>query len=294
MNDEAFLNMIRATPEDDALRLAYADWLEGQGQPSALFLRAECKLASLSPEGDAWHDAFSTFVTVGQTLALDWRKAVARSPEYWLAVAVRRAWTRLEDWCREHQSGLLRLLRPGASMAEIKAVETAIGHRLPVDVRESLAIHNGCESLILGDDLLSTAEMIEEWQAWRGLEEYNDEVRGGMTSVPEEAIALDYSNAGWIPLTRIPGTSNFLGVDLVPEREGGVGQVINFGRDEELKGVLASSWCQFLADYATFLASGAILSPNLEVEGNWRDACIKVFGDRSHHVAWWERRGGRG
>src|SRR5205823_3796441 len=42
------LRAIRATPEEDTPRLAYADWLEENGQPErAEFIRLQCRLATI-------------------------------------------------------------------------------------------------------------------------------------------------------------------------------------------------------------------------------------------------------
>jgi uncharacterized protein (TIGR02996 family) len=50
--DEAFLQAIRAEPDDDAVRLIYADWLEEHGgasaQARAEFIRVQCRLARLN------------------------------------------------------------------------------------------------------------------------------------------------------------------------------------------------------------------------------------------------------
>src|SRR5262245_27025893 len=46
-HDEAFLSDIMANPDDNALRLIYADWLEEHGNPErAEFIRAQIELAS--------------------------------------------------------------------------------------------------------------------------------------------------------------------------------------------------------------------------------------------------------
>src|SRR5262249_51935327 len=37
-------------PEDDVLRLAYADWLEEQGDPRGEYLRCQCARAALGPK----------------------------------------------------------------------------------------------------------------------------------------------------------------------------------------------------------------------------------------------------
>jgi uncharacterized protein (TIGR02996 family) len=47
MTDDDFLRSIVAAPEDDFLRLAYADWLQEQGDPRGEFLRVEHELRSL-------------------------------------------------------------------------------------------------------------------------------------------------------------------------------------------------------------------------------------------------------
>jgi uncharacterized protein (TIGR02996 family) len=52
MTDEAFLQAIIESPDDDTPRLVYADWLEEHGQAErAAFIRVQCELARL-PEGD--------------------------------------------------------------------------------------------------------------------------------------------------------------------------------------------------------------------------------------------------
>jgi uncharacterized protein (TIGR02996 family) len=58
-HEQAFLQAIRETPDDDAPRLIYADWLEEQGGAAraarANFIRIQCRLAEL-PEDDPVRD----------------------------------------------------------------------------------------------------------------------------------------------------------------------------------------------------------------------------------------------
>jgi uncharacterized protein (TIGR02996 family) len=49
--DEAFLQAVVETPDDDAPRLVYADWLEERGDPRGEFIRVQCDLARIG-EGD--------------------------------------------------------------------------------------------------------------------------------------------------------------------------------------------------------------------------------------------------
>lgn len=48
---EGFLQEIIADPEDDTVRLIYADWLEDRGDPRGEFIRVQCELSEL-PEHD--------------------------------------------------------------------------------------------------------------------------------------------------------------------------------------------------------------------------------------------------
>jgi uncharacterized protein (TIGR02996 family) len=47
--DAGFLQAMIAAPEDDALRLVYADWLEERGDPRGEYLRCQCARAGLQP-----------------------------------------------------------------------------------------------------------------------------------------------------------------------------------------------------------------------------------------------------
>jgi uncharacterized protein (TIGR02996 family) len=52
-DEEGFIRALQATPEDDAIRLIYADWLEDHDQgPRAELIRVQCTLAAL-PEEDS-------------------------------------------------------------------------------------------------------------------------------------------------------------------------------------------------------------------------------------------------
>src|SRR5947208_16752710 len=48
--DQAFLAAIVDDPDDDSLRLIYADWLEEQGDPRGEFIRVQCELARLAED----------------------------------------------------------------------------------------------------------------------------------------------------------------------------------------------------------------------------------------------------
>ena len=73
--------------------------------------------------------------------------------------------------------------------------------------------------------------------------------------VPPNAVQKAYAHPAWIPLVRDWGGNN-LAVDLAPGPAGTWGQVILFGRDYDIKYVVARSWAHFLALFADDLNSG--------------------------------------
>jgi uncharacterized protein (TIGR02996 family) len=53
MNQEdAFLQAIREEPDDDTVRLIFADWLEERGDPRSEFIRLQCALAGMAEEDE--------------------------------------------------------------------------------------------------------------------------------------------------------------------------------------------------------------------------------------------------
>jgi cell wall assembly regulator SMI1 len=178
---------------------------------------------------------------------------------------VEGAWRRLERWFRKHQPEVLDHLNPGATAAEIASFEKAIGQPLPQEVRQSFQLHNGSDhqSLACCIKLLSLEGSLREWSGWQSIVEGDPEIMQDLDSssrelghsFPEDAIWLGYINSDWIPLSFDEQGNNF-GIDLDPGDEGLPGQIINFGRDEEHKFVLAWTWGWFLTDLAEELERG--------------------------------------
>lgn len=201
--------------------------------------------------------------------------------------SVARSWERIEAWFQTHAPELLSNLHAGASTEEIAAFEAAAGVQLPDPVRESYQIHNGQEEIATGmliGEPLDTLERIgagiqysreyrkeyEESDAYSSLDEES-------TSYPVDAIRRLYFNPGWIPLGDWDG--NCYGVDLDPGPNGVSGQVINFGRDEDHKYVLALSWAHFLEDIADELEAGSLEVRMSETEKGFAES----FGRRGHN-----------
>jgi hypothetical protein len=67
-----------------------------------------------------------------------------------------------------------------------------------------------------------------------------------------------YANKKWIPFA-VFMDSNYVGLDFDPKADGTVGQVINFGREEEQKSVLADSFAGFIRRFIDELETEEII-----------------------------------
>lgn len=200
---------------------------------------------------------------------------------------VAESWRRIEASLDDHLPILKRTLRPGIAKKDLAKFERLVGRQLPDDVRESWMIHDGqrriehlggddpmqLEGLFFGNDLmpllddedcLPSQPSFGQWEFWAEMvDEAERGEDGGMldefaeesTSSPSDAIRRLHASRAWIPLVEITD-SDHIGIDLDPGPNGVVGQVINFGRDEKKRYVLARSWAQFLEDFADELEAG--------------------------------------
>jgi cell wall assembly regulator SMI1 len=208
---------------------------------------------------------------------------------------VAESWRRIEAWLGEHLPILKLSLRPGISQTDLKRFEKSVGRSLPDDVRASWMIHDGqrpvpylpdapefnvedyddllTKGIVFGSevlplldekDCLASSPSLGHWKFWSEMVEASErgeddgmlaEFSEESTSFPEGAIQRRHACRAWMPLVEM-NDSNHIGIDLDPGPSGGVGQVINFGRDQERKYVLARSWAHFLEDVADELERG--------------------------------------
>lgn len=153
-----------------------------------------------------------------------------------------------------------------ATEAQIDEVERLMGVQLPRSYRDLYRWHDGEDEdgvgHIYGLPVLPLKLVIAEHQQWQEtLTDFDGNpyaLPGG--SWPGGAVDPAYINPAWLPLTT-DGSGNSIGLDFDPWPAGRVGQVIIFGRDEDLKVVLAESLGQFLDWVARLLESG-----NFELE----------------------------
>jgi cell wall assembly regulator SMI1 len=150
---------------------------------------------------------------------------------------------------------------PPATVAEIAAFEDVVDFRMPHSYRQLYRWHDGenddRRGHLYGLPLLPLHAAAEEWKAWAkvlaGLGGNRYAIPGG--SWPRDAVDPAYINPRWIPLTH-DGSGNHIGLDFDPWPGGRVGQVILFGRDEDVKAVLAESLGRFLHWIVDLLESG--------------------------------------
>lgn len=167
---------------------------------------------------------------------------------------MRQIWRRLERWAESIDAR--PELRPGCNEADLDALEAELGRRLPADFRAFYRIHDGQErgaelGLIYGLPILPIDEVANTWRTWAEIADAWDD-HSHERCLSGQRVQPLYANRGWVPFTHDWG-GNHLGVDLAPGPTGLVGQVINFGRDEQDKYVLADTftamWGWLLGQY---------------------------------------------
>jgi len=158
---------------------------------------------------------------------------------------------RWERWFQDNFPSALETLQEGATSQEIEEFSREIGFAIPEDVREWFMWKNGQVhqphlSILFGFDLLSLSDSLREWRFWQTVSDMNAEFAESCRSFPEDAILPAYTTPGWIPIAKTSRPADYLGIDMNPGPGGTVGQVINFGRNEEKKCVAGVSLADFL------------------------------------------------
>lgn len=184
---------------------------------------------------------------------------------------------RLDAWYAANLAADKYVFNPPATNEQIDAFEQLVGFRMPRSYRQLYRWHNGETDdrwgHIYGLPLLPLEQAAADWKMWTGiLAEFGGDryvVPGG--AWPEGAVDPAYTNPAWIPLTH-DGSGNHIGLDFDPWPGGRVGQVIIFGRDEDVKVVLAQSLGQFLGWVAGLLESG-----NFRLKAAEGEAVLRQF-----------------
>ena len=145
-----------------------------------------------------------------------------------------KEWNTYVEKLYEKMPSLRGNLRVGASADDIKAAETELGVQFPDELKGLYLTNDGDDAgavcgMMLGFHVLSLESMRSEWRR-------------------------SYAGTKWIPIAS-DGGGNFIGVDLGPDGDGTIGHVINFGRDEEGKTVLAENLGSFFERFTRIVCS---------------------------------------
>ena len=161
------------------------------------------------------------------------------------------AWNNYKKALFAKMPSLKDTLNRGATLDELRAAEQELGINFPTELKALYLDNNGDDreaicGMMLGFHFLALDELRSEWRSWKELAndpEHNDPRR--FTSKPEGFIKKRYADTKWIPICTDDG-GNFIGLDLDPDVNGCPGQIINFGRDEHNKFIIAENLGQFI------------------------------------------------
>ena len=168
---------------------------------------------------------------------------------------------RLDAWYNAHLTDPRYRFNPPGDDAAIDRIATLTGLSLPQSYRQLYRWHDGENDdrwgHIYGLPLLPLRAVADTWSGWQKIMRQFGGNRYVVPAAawPKDAIDPAYSNPGWLPLTS-DGSGNHIGIDFDPWPKGRVGQIILFGRDEDVKLVLADSLGQFLEWIVGLLESG--------------------------------------
>jgi len=115
---------------------------------------------------------------------------------------VSHSWTRIDRWAEENYEELFDQLGEGCTNNDLLELEYQLDCSLPMDVRESLQIHDGQErggmptGIIFGCMLLDCEEIVQEWTNWKKVnEEYLREPINPKPSTPSKVLGGSSSSS---------------------------------------------------------------------------------------------------
>ncbi len=166
---------------------------------------------------------------------------------------VKGIWSKIESWYSENTPSLIEELRPGTSIEKIHDLEKSLSVSLPVDLYNSLMIHDG--NVYFNDYKYLTARQINI--VWGALTQMKRE--NGFKNSPrhdnQNKIQNTWWDEKWIPFAEDSG-GNCICVDLNPGKDGVVGQIIYWEIEEGPYITELVSFLDWLNDYNEKLEAG--------------------------------------
>jgi len=155
----------------------------------------------------------------------------------------------LKELITDSISEVIDSLNDGATEHEIRQVESVVGFELPNEVKELYKCHNGQSGhsgLFCGLPFLSLEDALQEWKIWNDVTEQGySSLDSNIISIPPNHIKEVYCNKYYFPISKDNGGNNIV-IDMDPDIAGKKGQVINSGRDEDMRFVIAADISGFL------------------------------------------------
>lgn len=170
---------------------------------------------------------------------------------------VAQSWQLIKKWLRENAADW-KALNKGATARKIEHAEEKLGLRLPEELRESYALHDGAGQIFpnamdISFYLLPLSELTEDWKCQKQLLEGGDFDHSRARSA--RGIRKLWWHTSWIPFASNGGGDLFC-IDLVPASGGVMGQVISHNHETGEHQLLAPSLRSWLHELAYDLRDG--------------------------------------
>jgi cell wall assembly regulator SMI1 len=171
------------------------------------------------------------------------------------------SWNMIHDWLGRHHPDLMSRLHGPADAGALASLEAQTGFQLPEDFQQSYLIHDGSDEVsgpLVGLPLMSLSVIGRNWEMWASVAaDDNADLDAECRSHPAGAVKLRYANRGWLPFAG--DEQNFIAIDFDPGPNGTIGQVINTGRDDMMRHVIAPTFSAFLEFVAQQFAAGRVV-----------------------------------
>ena len=158
--------------------------------------------------------------------------------------SVKQVWNEFEQWLKIHRPEAAGTLNEAASELEIAEVEQKMGLTFPKNLKDCLMIHNGQRdeyiAAIENYTLLPLEEILYTWQTLKELLD-GGEFEDFPEIEPIGPVKKEFWwNPRWISIATNGGGDDIC-IDLDPDKEGRIGQIITFWHDWEQREVIADS-----------------------------------------------------
>jgi len=134
------------------------------------------------------------------------------------------SWKRIDRWAEENYAELFDQLCEGCTTNDLNELEHVLDCSLPMEVRESLQIHDGQErggiptGIIFGSMLLDCEEIVQEWDNWKKVnQEYLTQPITFKPATPLKALGGSSSSASKTPAQS--GTNPFWREELLARQD---------------------------------------------------------------------------